>query len=150
MALPELAVDADGSKLTIRQGLVTAANPGSASAIATPNLLSRSPVARYGCVSGSMSGLTRSATATRWPSARARVATRASSSADSTLIARSPAEIAASISASSLPTPLKTIFPAGIPAAIARASSPPETMSAPAPRRASVRSTAWLLLAFTA
>ena len=33
----------------------------SASAMATPNLLSRSPVARYGWVSGSMSGLTRKA-----------------------------------------------------------------------------------------
>jgi hypothetical protein len=77
-------------------------------------------------------------------------ATRSSSSADSTLIDRTPAEIAASISASSLPTPLNTIFAAGIPAASARFSSPPDTMSAPAPRLASVRSTAWLLLALIA
>ena len=42
------------------------------------------------------------------------------------------------------------IFDAGTPAASARRSSPSETTSMPAPRRPSVRSTAWLEFAFTA
>ena len=47
-----------------------------------------------------------------------------------------PAVNAASISAAVLPTPEKTIRAGSPPAAITRASSPPETMSKPLPRRA--------------
>ena len=61
-----------------------------------------------------------------------------------------PASSAAAISASVLPTPENTILSAGMPAASARRSSPPDTTSAPAPRSASVASTAWLELAFIA
>ena len=43
-----------------------------------------------------------------------------------------------------------TILSAGIPARSARTSSPPETMSAPAPRRASSRKSASAPLALTA
>ncbi len=52
--------------------------------------------------------------------------------------------------AATRPTPEKTIFPAGMPAARARRSSPLETTSAPSPSRASVASTAPLGLALTA
>ncbi len=61
-----------------------------------------------------------------------------------------PARSAASISSRVLPTPEKTILCGSIPAASARASSPPETMSIPAPRRPRVASTAWLEFAFIA
>ena len=57
---------------------------------------------------------------------------------------------AARSSASVLPTPENTILRAGMPAASARFSSPPETTSAPAPSLARVRSTDWLELAFIA
>ena len=61
-----------------------------------------------------------------------------------------PASSAAASSASVLPTPENTILSAGMPAVSARVSSPPETTSAPAPSPASVASTAWLELAFSA
>ena len=57
---------------------------------------------------------------------------------------------ASSISARVLPTPEKTIFSPGTPAARARRNSPSLTTSMPAPSRASVASTAWLELAFIA
>jgi len=49
-----------------------------------------------------------------------------------------------------LPTPEKTIRRAGIPAASARRSSPPDTTSAPAPMAPRVRITARFPLALTA
>ena len=56
-----------------------------------------------------------------------------SSAADSTLKQRMPAASAASISAAVLPTPENTVFAGSPPAAITRASSPPDTMSKPLP-----------------
>ena len=53
------------------------------------------------------------------------------------------------ISASVLPTPENSVLRASPPAASTRASSPPETMSKPAPSRASSASTARLEFAFT-
>jgi hypothetical protein len=61
-----------------------------------------------------------------------------------------PLSSASAISASVLPTPAKTIFLGGTFAASARFSSPAETMSAPAPSRAKVAITAWLLFALSA
>lgn len=61
-----------------------------------------------------------------------------------------PALSAASISARVLPTPENTILPGSTPAASARCSSPPETMSIPAPWEARVRRTAWFEFAFMA
>jgi hypothetical protein len=55
---------------------------------------------------------------------------------DSTLKQWMPASSAARISSRALPTPEKTILSALPPAASTRASSPPETMSKPAPRSA--------------
>ena len=65
-----------------------------------------------------------------------------SSGSDSTLKQKIPAPKAASISAAVLPTPEKVIFPGATPALSARASSPPETTSMPAPSEASSVSTA--------
>ena len=73
-----------------------------------------------------------------------------SSGSDSTLISATPVSSAKAISASVLPTPEKTMRSGGTPAASARRISPSETMSAPAPSSARVRSTARLELAFTA
>ncbi len=73
-----------------------------------------------------------------------------SSGSLSTLKHRMPASSACAISSRVLPTPEKTMRSPGMPAASARFSSPPETMSAPAPMRASVAMTAWLELAFSA
>ena len=61
-----------------------------------------------------------------------------------------PALSAKAISSSVLPTPEKTIFDAGIPAASALRISPSDTVSAPAPTCASVVSTAMLELALHA
>ena len=104
----------------------------------------------YGCVRASMSGLTRSDTGARFPAARASDASRSSSCADSTLKHPTPASSAAAISASRLPTPEKTMRPAGTPAASTRSSSPPDTMSNPAPSRPSTSMTARFELALTA
>ncbi|MDT4854506.1 hypothetical protein FQZ97_888120 [compost metagenome] len=54
------------------------------------------------------------------------------------------------ISSRLLPTPEKTILPGSPPAARTRSSSPRETMSKPAPRRASTFNTPRLELALTA
>ena len=75
---------------------------------------------------------------------------RSSSSALSTLKHLMPAASAATISASDLPTPEKITRSALPPAASTRASSPPETMSKPAPWRASTSRIASVELAFTA
>ena len=97
-----------------------------------------------------MSGLTRSATLALPPAARATSSRAASSENDSTLNMRTPAAIASAISRRLLPTPEKTIFAAGTPARSARYSSPPETMSAPAPSFASAPRMAPLGFALTA
>ena len=73
-----------------------------------------------------------------------------SSARDSALKRAMPACKAIAISASDLPTPENTMRSAWIPARKARCSSPPDTMSAPAPSSANRRSTAPLPLAFTA
>ena len=73
-----------------------------------------------------------------------------SSGSDSTLNWRTPSASACAISWRVLPTPEKTMRAPGTPAARARASSPPETTSIPAPSRASVLSTATLPKALTA
>jgi hypothetical protein len=73
-----------------------------------------------------------------------------SSGSDSTLKQRMPASRAAAISSRVFPTPENTIREPGMPAANARRSSPSETMSMPAPRRPSVRRTAWFEFAFMA
>ena len=62
----------------------------------------------------------------------------------STLNCRIPASSPAAISSSVLPTPENTIFSGSMPAAKARCNSPKETISAPAPRRASVAITRYL------
>ena len=122
----------------------------SASSTATPNLFSRSPVEMYGCVFGSTSGFTRTDTGARFPASAAMRSMRSSSPPDSTLKQRIPAASAWRISASDLPTPENTTLPGSAPAATTRASSPPETMSNPAPRRANTSSTARLEFAFIA
>ena len=66
---------------------------------------------------------------------------KSSSGSDSTLMQRIFAASAARSSGSVLPTPENKILLAGMPAASARFSSPPDTTSAPAPSFASVRST---------
>ena len=72
------------------------------------------------------------------------------SGSDSTLKHRMSAASASSISLRVFPTPENTIRFPGTPAAKARLSSPTDTMSIPAPSRASVLSTAWFELAFMA
>ena len=104
----------------------------------------------YGCVFGSTSGFTRNETGAVLPSRPATRFSVSSSAADSTLKHRMPAVSAASISASVLPTPENTTFAGSPPAASTRASSPPETMSKPLPRRAKTFSTARLEFAFIA
>ena len=121
-----------------------------ASSIGTPNLLLASPVAMWGCVFGSTSGLTRSATGATRPTSAATRASRSSSETDSTLNERIPASRPARISASDLPTPENTTPDGSPPAASTRSSSPPETMSNPEPSRARASSTARFELAFTA
>jgi len=66
------------------------------------------------------------------------------------LICQTPALSVEAISAAVLPTPENTMRPAGTPPATARLNSPPDTTSAPAPRRARVRMTPMLPLALTA
>ena len=70
--------------------------------------------------------------------------------ADSTLKQAMPSVSARSISVSVLPSPENTTLAGSPPAASTRSSSPPETMSKPAPSRASTLSTAMLELALTA
>src|SRR5438445_1677537 len=89
----------------------------------------------YGWVSGSTSGFTRSATGARTPVSRATSSSARSSLSDSTLNMRTSALSASRSSSRVLPTPEKMILPGGKPARSARKSSPPDTMSAPAPAR---------------
>src|SRR5207244_2601196 len=86
----------------------------------------------------------------RTPISRATSASARSSLTDSTLSMRMSALSASRISSRVLPRPEKMIFFGGTPARSARNNSPPLTMSAPAPARASVASTPRLALAFTA
>ena len=103
-----------------------------------PNLCSRNPVEIYGCVSANTSGFTRSANRATIFNFRARAASSSSSVSLSTLNSRMPAPSARSISAAVLPTPENTTRATACgAAAITRSSSPPETMSNPAPRSAS-------------
>ena len=74
----------------------------------------------------------------------------ASSASDSQLKLWMPLASAYSTSAAVLPTPEKTTLPGSPPAWSTRNSSPPETMSKPAPALASSASTASDELAFTA
>ena len=80
-----------------------------------------------------MSGLTRSETRARCPRAAAAAAMRAISSSLSAFHSPMPCSSPSAISASVLPTPANTMRSAGKPARRAASSSPPETMSAPAP-----------------
>jgi hypothetical protein len=94
--------------------------------------------------------LTRTETRARSP---VRAATRwisSSSGTDSRLKHNTSARSACSISASLLPTPENTVLRGSPPAASTRASSPPDTMSKPAPARASRFSTARFEFAFIA
>ena len=115
-----------------------------------PNLFSDLPVEILAWVRASTSGLTRMAMRAIRPRAEATSESASSSGSDSTLKQRMSSSSASAISARVLPTPEKMILFAGTPAARARRSSPSETTSIPAPRRARVVSTAWLELAFIA
>ena len=115
-----------------------------------PNLFSDLPVAIFSCVLASTSGFTRTATGASTPIAAATRDSSSSSGSDSTLNWRMPPSSAMRISGSVLPTPENTIRSPGTPAAFARAYSPPETMSMPAPRSPRSFSTAMFELALTA
>ncbi|MNN37537.1 hypothetical protein D3C81_1514890 [compost metagenome] len=115
-----------------------------------PNLLPFRPVEMYGWVLASTSGLMRSDTRARLPTRPATSFRRSSSGIDSTLKQRTSCASASSISAALLPTPENTTLRASPPAASTRLSSPPETMSNPAPSLANTCSTARLELAFMA
>src|SRR5258708_4076962 len=97
-----------------------------------------------GWVRASTSGLMRSDTDATRPIDAATASRRSSSGSLSALKQRIPAASPARISASDLPTPEKITRAAAPPAASTRASSPPETMSKPAPARARASSTATL------
>ena len=97
-----------------------------------------------------MSGLTRSETRATAPRAAAAAPIRAISSSLSAFHSPIPCSSPRAISASVFPTPAKTMRSAGNPARRAASSSPPETMSAPAPSDASRRRIAPLPLALTA
>jgi len=92
----------------------------------------------FGCLtlSAVTSTLTRNATRAVMPRAFAALDMASTSGSLSALNWPMPAANAASISSSVLPTPENTIRSGCIPAARARASSPPDTMSAPSPLRA--------------
>ena len=119
------------------------------SAAAMPNLLRSVPVVILAWVAASTLGLTRTATgATRFLCDASR-SIASSSGSDSTLNWKMPAASAAPSSRSVLPTPENTTRPGATPARSARSSSPPETMSAPAPISARVRTTARFELALS-
>ena len=84
------------------------------------------------------------------PLLRAMSAMRSNSASDSTLKHLILASKAASISQACLPTPENTTLAGSPLAAITRASSPPETISKPVPRRANSLSMARLEFAFMA
>ena len=114
-----------------------------------PNLVSFLPVAMYLWVLGSTSGFTRKAMRAARPTWRAHSEIRSASGSDSTVKMKIFSSSAYSISSRVLPTPAKTMRFALAPALSARKSSPPETMSKPAPRSASVWMTAALEFALT-
>ena len=115
-----------------------------------PNLFSRRPVVIFAWVAASTSGLTRSAIVASRPEAAASSASATSSGSLSTLNWKMPVSSPKRSSSRVLPTPENTMRPGGMPAASARFSSPADTTSAPAPRRARVAITPWLELAFSA
>ncbi len=104
----------------------------------------------YGWVFASTSGLTLTDTGATRPRPAATVFNTSNSAADSRLKQWMPSSRARAISPGFLLTPENTIFDGAPPAATTRSSSPPETMSKPAPSLASTLSTARLELAFTA
>ena len=115
-----------------------------------PNLFSALPVVIFSWVPASTSGLILSAAGARTPRPIATRLSASSSGRDSMLNWRMPASSPAAISASVLPTPANTMRSAGTPAASATRNSPSDTTSAPAPRRASVRTSARLAFALSA
>ena len=84
------------------------------------------------------------------PRRAANASTSASSDSDSQLKLWMPLASAYSTSSAVLPTPENTTFPGSPPACSTRYSSPPETISNPAPAFASSASTASDEFAFTA
>jgi hypothetical protein len=104
----------------------------------------------YGWVPASTSGFTRSDTFARLPVADAIADSLRNSLSDSTLKQRTECSSASRISASLLPTPENTTLAGSPPAASTRWSSPPETMSKPAPARASRSMIARFEFAFSA
>ena len=115
-----------------------------------PNLFSDLPVEILAWVPESTSGLTRIEMCAVLFIAVASADKTSSSGSDSMLMHRMSCASAARSSSTVLPTPENTILLGGMPAASARAISPPDTTSAPAPSLASVRSTDWLEFAFKA
>ncbi len=115
-----------------------------------PNLFSDLPVAIFAWVFASTSGFTRTATGTLTPIDTATSDSARISGSLSRLICRTPPSSACRISSRVLPTPENTIRSPGMPAAFARAYSPPDTTSTPAPRSPSSLITAWLEFAFIA
>ena len=97
-----------------------------------------------------MPGLIRTATRARTPRAVAIRSMRASSPADSALIAPTPMRTASSSSAAVLPTPVKTISPGSTPARRATAISPPELASTALPADCSSRTMPSVEFAFNA
>ena len=128
----------------------TASANGTTWSTGTPNLIPPCPVAMKGWVSAVTSGFTRIPTWTPLPTRATIRPSAASSAVDSRCTWPMPASTAAVSSSSVLPTPLNTMRSGSNPAASARASSPPDTMSAPAPRSRRIRSTARFALALTA
>ena len=115
-----------------------------------PNLFSDLPVEIFAWVPESTSGLTRIEMRAVRPICAAIRDSASSSGSDSMLMQRMSCDTASRNSSAVLPTPENRILFAGMPAASARLSSPPDTTSAPAPSFASVRSTDWLEFAFMA
>ena len=115
-----------------------------------PNLFSFLPVEILAWPPALTSGLMRTDTGATLPIAAATSLSRSSSGSLSRLKHLMPSSSPRRISATVLPTPENTILRAGMPAAMARSSSPPDTTSAPAPSPATTFSTAWLELAFIA
>ncbi len=108
----------------------SAADP---SATAMPNFWSSCAVAMNSCVCASTPTVTRICTGWRTPSSRAVCATRAISWKESRTIRPTPASTARLISLSDLLLPWKAIRSAGMPAASAVDSSPPEHTSTLSP-----------------
>ncbi len=117
---------------------------------ATPNLLIFSPVEMCGWLLASMSGLMRTATRARQPRRAAIASMRASSPADSTLIAFSPSGTAHSSSALDFPTPVNTMSRGSNPARRATSISQIELASAALPSSRSSLTMAKVELALSA